>query len=85
MCEHGSITTIEINHKHKDIDACIAPIVLALNNAGIRTKASCCGHFRMPGSIILEDGSWIMVMSETMGRGLMNLYPETIFGELKGE
>ena len=37
-------------------DPCIAPIVSALNAAGIRTIASCCGHNKMDGSILLADG-----------------------------
>lgn len=38
------------------IDRCIAPEVLWLNYHGVRTAGSCCGHGKMPGSIIVEDG-----------------------------
>ena len=38
------------------IDWCIHRIVAALNAAGIKTVACCCGHGRMPGRIDLEDG-----------------------------
>ena len=38
------------------IDACIAPLVDALNDAGIATAASCCGHGKGPGHIVTEDG-----------------------------
>jgi hypothetical protein len=45
--------------KLADIDECIAPLVRALNAAGLVTVASCCGHGKQPGSIVLEDGSEI--------------------------
>ena len=37
-------------------DPCIAPIIAALNSAGLATKASCCGHGYRPGRISLRDG-----------------------------
>lgn len=45
----------------KGIDACIAPLVDALNKAGIYTSQSCCGHGKAPGRIDLHDGRilWI--------------------------
>ena len=39
----------------KPIDECIAPIVDALNDAGIFTVGACCGHGKKPGVIFLED------------------------------
>lgn len=36
-------------------DPCIEPIIRALNAAGIKTIASCCGHGFMHGSIVLAD------------------------------
>jgi len=45
----------------KPIDSCIAPIVRALNRAGIRTDASCCGHRKWPGSIVLFDGRILII------------------------
>ena len=38
------------------IDACIAPIVRVLNDAGIKTIASCCGHSKGSGRIDLANG-----------------------------
>lgn len=38
------------------IDSCIAPIVKALNDGGVETVASCCGHGKGPGRISLADG-----------------------------
>lgn len=48
----------------KPIDSCIAPIVLALNMAGIQTVASCCGHGRGPGFIALADGRELVIRAE---------------------
>lgn len=68
MCEWGSYVDIEVTidaaHSHtgeehqavKPIDACIAPIVAALNQAGILTGRSCCGHGKTDGWIVLADG-----------------------------
>lgn len=71
MCEHDgtfrSQTTVRLAHPRSDgaatagVDPCIAPIVQALNDAGIQTLASCCGHGHRPGSIVLEDGREILI------------------------
>jgi hypothetical protein len=42
-------------------DPCIAPLVKALNDAGIRTIASCCGHGKDNGSVILADGRELLI------------------------
>lgn len=42
-------------------DPCIAPIVKALNDAGLRTVASCCGHGERPGSIILANETELVI------------------------
>lgn len=45
------------------VDACIAPLVKALNRAGsIGTVASCCGHGRHPGNIMLADGRELAIV-----------------------
>ena len=44
----------------KPIDACIAPIVKALNDAGIFTASCCCGHGH-DGDIRLHDGRTLVV------------------------
>lgn len=46
---------------YKDVDACIADIVAALNNAGILTANCCCGHGVTDGSIILHDGRELII------------------------
>lgn len=51
MCQ----VPMPIKGRRQDIDLCIADIVAALNAANIITVASCCGHGKNVGSIILED------------------------------
>jgi len=46
------------------IDSCIAPIVQALQTAGIGMRSSCCGHGKVPGEIVLEDGRILRVEGE---------------------
>ena len=73
MCEPGNTKSIvvivpaDLSHTGKarfklaDIDECIAPIVRALNNAGILTRGCCCGHGRENGSILLQDGRMLEI------------------------
>lgn len=68
MCEWGTEEQIEVTiaaHLSSDgttkrktvgIDACIAPLVRALDAAGVVMTASCCGHGRATGRIDLADG-----------------------------
>ena len=51
--------------KRKPIDPCVAPLVAALNAAGIHTVASCCGHGVMPGSVALADGRELLIVGST--------------------
>lgn len=58
-CDFGEFTCDVPSHAKGRviyIDFCIADIVNALNAANIKTEASCCGHGKIPGSIILSDG-----------------------------
>ena len=47
------------------IDYCIHHIVAALNAGGVRTTGSCCGHEKMKGNIILEDGRVLIILPKT--------------------
>ncbi len=49
----------------KPIDACIAPIVEALNVAGILTRSCCCGHGKADGWICLHDGRELVIRQNT--------------------
>lgn len=57
---HLSYTGVE-RQDVKDIDFCIADIVRALNDAGVVTVASCCGHSKRPGNIALSDGREVII------------------------
>jgi hypothetical protein len=62
MCKHGTYGTVKIDGVSLNtVDACIVPIVQALNDSGFKTIASCCGHGNMPGSIALRDGREILI------------------------
>ena len=68
MCEWGTDAWVHLwaprpvsGYKWVKVDACIAPIVQALNDAGIDTTSSCCGHGKGDGSILLADGRELVV------------------------
>lgn len=70
MCKWGTHTNVHcpagFNGSNKSrttvpVDSCIAPLVDALNRAGIHTLDSCCGHGKGPGSIRLMDGRELIV------------------------
>ena len=44
------------NGKTVGVDHCIGPLVQALNDGGVPTHDSCCGHGAQKGIIALEDG-----------------------------
>lgn len=48
----------------KPVDQCIAPIVKALNDAGIYTVAACCGHGKGEGSVLLRDGRELIIKKQ---------------------
>lgn len=56
-------STGEAKQKMCGIDACIAPIVKALNDGGVQTIGCCCGHKRRPGDILLADGRVLIIAS----------------------
>ena len=61
MCEQGDTVPIHANGSVRDVDRCIAAIVIALNQNGIATIACCCGHGVRPGNIALADGRELIV------------------------
>jgi hypothetical protein len=44
-------------------DPCLVPLVKALNDGGIRTVASCCGHGTAPTWVILADDRYLLLVS----------------------
>lgn len=73
MCEWGTNVTLrvpvhpddshtgEFRWDDRAIDLCIAPIVQALNDAGILTRGCCCGHGKRAGNIWLHDGRSLII------------------------
>lgn len=43
------------------VDACLADLVQALNDAGIETQGCCCGHGKGDGDIQLADGRILVI------------------------
>lgn len=89
MCDHSNreeaMVVIAVSAEGKPTvwcDPCLAELVCALNAAGIRTVASCCGHGYRPGVICLADGRELIVCKgyeET--RALERLWPVNNCGE----
>ena len=46
----------------KGIDACIADLVMVLNQAGVYTSSACCGHGASLGYIWLSDGRALIIL-----------------------
>lgn len=66
MGEYRETEAVRVRTKVVYVDRCIAPLVRTLNRAGIYTVASCCGHGKMPGSIVLEDGRELLVLEHEL-------------------
>lgn len=63
------------------MDRCIAPLVEALNAAGVETVASCCGHGYRPGNVALRDGREIVIAKDfEQGRQIDTIFPTDIQG-----
>jgi hypothetical protein len=85
MCDHSpnreAAMVIIDNHVGVWCDPCLEPLIRALNDSGIRTVASCCGHGHRPGSIALEDGRWLFIATEAQRQVIDGAFPEDINGE----
>lgn len=72
MCDDHNAVNVQVRmlgaphdeFKIKPIDRCIAPIVSALVEGGVDTAASCCGHGKGPGNILLHDGRALLVFDD---------------------
>jgi hypothetical protein len=75
MCQHGQTRNVQVlisedlsctgfaRFKFSPIDKCIAPLVQALQQAGINMRGSCCGHDEEnEGDIHLQDGRILLVL-----------------------
>ena len=63
MCIQGTEKEIKLTDgRIKSCDECLQPLVQALNDFGLQTTASCCGHKKQNGSIVLKDGREILII-----------------------
>lgn len=66
MCVRGTTTLVALKTGDVvEVDACIAPLVMVLNDGGIPTVGSCCGHEEVTGHIQLADGRLLLVRKMT--------------------
>jgi hypothetical protein len=61
MCGNGDVVKLTIKGKDRNIDRCLASLVIALNAGGIETVACCCGHGNRWGNIMLADGRELII------------------------
>lgn len=90
MCEWGTNVLLEVTipaglshtgearQKLVDVDACIAPLVQALNDVGMTTASSCCGHGKRPSNIVLADGREIVICPDYETSRKVDAYLDTI-------
>lgn len=67
MCEWGTTLPIRVIRKNNrlsedgwheiEVDACIADYVQRMNDLGIITLNCCCGHFKSPASVLVDNQS----------------------------
>lgn len=60
----GNLLVHLANGKQVHVDPCIQLLVQALNNAGVLTTNSCCGHGQRPGWIALADGRHVLIAAD---------------------
>ena len=62
MCDETTKVHLA-SHRDVEVDACIARFVQALNNAGIMTSTSCCGHGERDASFLTHsEGEYRLVI-----------------------
>jgi hypothetical protein len=73
---------LDIGGKVQRIDSCIEYLVRVLNNNGIATVASCCGHFNRWGNIVLKDGRELIIAPDfDSGRAFDKIHGRPISDE----
>ena len=95
MCKWNDIKPLEVlipanisytgvaRIKVVNIDKCIYSIVKALNDNGITTIASCCGHENIPGNIMLSDGRELIISPDfETSRFIEKQFKKNIHGEI---
>lgn len=85
MCEYGTTYELPIEGKLVTVDACLAPLIAALNLGGYPTVASCCGHGHRPGNIALKDGRELCILPDyETGRRMDRTFGLDIHGQQVG-
>jgi len=91
MCKWGTNTEVKLfeprtnGMKTARVDSCIAPIVQALNSAGIKTIASCCGHNKRQGNIVLGDERELFIIPNYKFARKLDNKLSNIWGEIMQE
>lgn len=55
-----------------EVDFCVATLVCALEAGGFRPIASCCGHGKIPPSVLLEDRTMVVWLTEEQSDKVMS-------------
>lgn len=77
MCKWEEKETWMLSCGPVELDSCLVPLVRALDNAGIKTVASCCGHGNRPGNIALADGRELIIAQDfATGRKIDQAFPD---------
>lgn len=67
MCQHGTERNVKLNHPRESgrrivpVDACIADEVQMLNDMGVITVGSCCGHGKGQPHVLINEYSATLV------------------------
>lgn len=71
MCDHPNreeaMVVVERDPSGKPTvwcDPCLVDLIAALNDTGLPTVASCCGHHRQAGIISLRDGRHLIITAD---------------------
>ena len=69
-----------VSGKTVKVDSCIAPLVQALNDYGIKTRYSCCRHGVVPTSEIIIDEENVEIQEHPTVISLVFPYPGDKYG-----
>ena len=84
MREHGTTVPMPLAGRVRAIDSCLALLIATLNtNPDLATIGCCCGHGKMPGSILLADGRALVLMTREEHDAYFDAISHTIHGELR--
>ena len=88
MCKWGTDTLVELcrptpvqGRTSVKVDSCIAPLVQTLNDYGIRTTASCCGHGKVTHASIIIDARSVEILPREDGSMRVHLVMPYTGGE----